>query len=563
MKMTIGKKMWFGFSAVLLLLIISSVLSSMALSNSGEKYQFLLDDRVVKLNLIKEIEIAQKDAARSLLDFLLFNTDASRQSTITNLDLTRELNQELEGKLFSPETLALMEQLNRKGAALQAKSEEVIAAKQRKDTAAINKLTADAKTMNAEMLKVLQEMEQFLIDDMEKTRAEVNGYESSAKLFIILLGVASIVLGVVVAYFISKSIANPVKKVTSGLTEIAGGNLAVEPIRIKNKDEVGAMATAFNTMTADLKQIVSGVRDSSMQLAANAEELSASSEESLASSQMVAKSAEEQMASSEQQVRHMDASMQSMGELSQGIGQISINNEEMLHAADDVTKLVKKGSTVVTDVSNQMNTIHTTFKDTTVIMQNMAKHSNDIQAVTALITDISEQTNLLALNAAIEAARAGEYGKGFAVVAEEVRKLAEQSKNSASEIEKMVDMIQTASGDAVKAITAGGDKVEDGLAKTTESLHVFTEIESAVGVVGSKIESVSAAIEQIQAMAESVSEGALEVQRLASHAADGANDTSAATEQQLAANEEITSNAQVLADLAEALQNNVSHFKLS
>lgn len=562
MKMTIAKKMWLGFSAVLLLLIGSSAVAFMALSNNSDKYQFLLDDQVVKLDLLKQIEIAQKDAGRSLLDYLLLSTDTSRQNVKADLELANSLNEELHSRLFSPETLKLMENFKRKSVVFQAKTEEAIVAKQNKDTA-VNKLATEAKNMNTDMLKILKEIEQFLKDDMEKTRADVDRADANAKLFILILGIGSILLGIIVAYFISKSIANPVKKVTSGLSEIASGNLAVEPIRIKNKDEVGAMATAFNTMTADLKQIVSGVRDSSMQLAANAEELSASSEESLASSQMVAKSAEEQMASSEQQVRHMDASMQSMGELSQGIGQISINNEEMLHAADDVTKLVKKGSTVVTDVSNQMNTIHTTFKDTTIIMQNMAKHSNEIQAVTALITDISEQTNLLALNAAIEAARAGEYGKGFAVVAEEVRKLAEQSKNSASEIEKMVDMIQMASGDAVKAITAGGDKVEDGLAKTTESLHVFTEIESAVGVVGSKIESVSAAIEQIQAMAESVSEGALEVQRLASHAADGANDTSAATEQQLAANEEITSNAQVLADLAEALQNNVSHFKLS
>ncbi|WP_395940822.1 methyl-accepting chemotaxis protein [Bacillus sp. FJAT-22090] len=322
------------------------------------------------------------------------------------------------------------------------------------------------------------------------------------------------------------------------------------------------MATAFNAMSVDLREIVSNVRDSSMQLAANAEELSASAEESLASSQMVAQSAEAQMATSEQQVRHMDTSVNSMTELAQGIGQISVDNGEMLEAADDVTKLVKKGSAVVADVAGQMSTIHSTFKDTTVIMHNMAKHSDEIQSITALITDISEQTNLLALNAAIEAARAGEYGKGFAVVAEEVRKLAEQSKNSAFEIEKMVQIIQSASGDAVKAITSGGDKVADGLAKTNDSLDVFNEIETAVGVVGSKIESVSAAIEQIQVMTESVSEGSLEVQRLAALAADGANDTSAATEEQLAANEEITSNAQTLADLAEALQSNVSHFKI-
>ncbi|MFJ5769147.1 methyl-accepting chemotaxis protein [Psychrobacillus sp. NPDC093180] len=562
MKMTIAKKMWLGFSAILLLLIVSSVVAFVALSNNSAKYQFLLDNQVVKLDLLKQIEITQKDAGRSLLDYLLLNTDTSRQSVGTNLELASSLNEELHSKLSTPETLELMEKLNRKNVVYQDKVEEVIAAKQNKETT-VNKLTSEVKTMNLDMLKILQEIEQFLKTDMEQTREDVNRTDANAKLLILLIGVVSIILGLAVSYFISKSISKPVKKVTAGLSEIAIGNLAVEPILIKNKDEVGEMAKAFNTMSADLRQVVSSVRDSSMQLAANAEELSASSEESLASSQLVAKSAEEQMATSEQQVRHMDSSVNSMDELSQGIVQISVDNEEMLHAADDVTKLVKKGSEVVSDVAGQMNMIHTTFKDTTVIMQNMAKHSNEIQAVTSLITDISEQTNLLALNAAIEAARAGEYGKGFAVVAEEVRKLAEQSKNSASEIEKMIEMIQTASGDAVKAITVGGDKVEDGLSKTTESLQVFTEIESAVGVVGSKIESVSASIEQIQAMAESVSEGALEVQRLATQVADGANDTSAATEEQLATNEEISSNAQVLADLAEKLQNNVRHFKLS
>lgn len=561
MKMTIGKKMWIGFSAILLLLIITTVVAFVALNNNSNKYQFLLDDRVVKLDLLKQIEIAQKDAGRSLSDYLLLHTDTSRQNVSTNLELASSLNEELHSKLFSPETLALMENLNKKSVVYEAKVEEVIVAKQASDTA-VNKLTSEAKTMNADMLEILKEIEQFLVNDMEKTRAEVNGADANTKLLILLLAIVSIILGIAIAYFISKSITNPVKKVTAGMTEIARGNLVVEPINIKNKDEVGAMATAFNTMSSDLRQIVTNVRDSSMQLAANAEELSASSEESLASSQMVAKSAEEQMATSEQQVRHMDTSVNSMAELSQGIHQISENNEEMLQATDDVTNLVKKGSDVVSDVASQMNNIHTTFKDTTVIMQNMAKHSDEIQTVTALITNISEQTNLLALNAAIEAARAGEYGKGFAVVAEEVRKLAEQSKNSASEIEKMIEMIQTASGEAVKAITVGGDKVEHGLAKTTDSLQVFTEIESAVGLVGSKVESVSAAIEQIQAMAESVSEGSLEVQRLATQAADGANDTSAATEEQLAANEEITSNAQVLADLAETLQNNVSHFKI-
>lgn len=562
MKWTIARKMWLGFVAILVLLITVSVLSIMTIIDSSEKYQFLLDDRAVKVNLVKEIEISQKDTASAVLDYLVSNTDASRQNVDVHQQRTTELTAELRNNLFSPETLEMMTEFDKKNDMFAAINVDVITAQTNKDTSAVNKLTGTSKTLNTDALSILGEIEQFLQADMDKTRDELSGYEVSAKLFMSCLAILGVILGILLAYFISRSISKPVKRVTEGLTEIATGNLTVEPILIKNKDEVGDMATAFNMMSKDLRQIVSGVRDSSMQLAANAEELSASSEESLASSQMVAKSAEAQMVSSDEQVQHMDTSVQSLTELSQGIGQISISNEEMLHAANDVQILVQKGSNVVSEVAKQMDTIHSTFNDTTTIMQNMEKHSNDIQTVTALITDISEQTNLLALNAAIEAARAGEYGKGFAVVADEVRKLAEQSKNSATEIASMVQLIQSASSDAVHAIIDGGNKVEAGIAKTTESLTVFQNIEEAVGEVGYKVGSVSAAIEQIQAMAESVSQGAVEVQRLATLAADGANDTSAATEQQIAANEEISSNAQALADLAEALQNNVSHFKI-
>ncbi|ALC86333.1 hypothetical protein AM499_11205 [Bacillus sp. FJAT-22090] len=562
MKMTIAKKMWLGFSVVLILLAGVSVMLHISMDEISAKYQFLLDDRVEKVDLIKDIEIAQKDISRSVMDYLLFNTDESLNNIRSNSELQASLTTDLEGKLFSPETLKMMEDIKKKEKTFIDKNEELITAKKNKDTSLINKLTADSKEISIDTIKILGEMEQFLQDDMDKTRAELKKFESMVNILTIVIPIISVILGLALAYFISRSISKPVKKVTAGLVQIADGNLRIEPIVIKNKDEVGEMAVAFNTMSKDLLEIVSGVRDSSMQLAANAEELTASAEESLASSQMVAKSAEEQMATSEQQVRHMDSSVHAMAELSQEVEQISTSNEEMLKATDEVRVLVDKGSDVVSDVAEQMNTIHTTFKDTTVIMNNMAKHSDEIQNVTELITDISEQTNLLALNAAIEAARAGEYGKGFAVVAEEVRKLAEQSKNSATEIASMVQMIQEASSEAVQAITDGGGKVEAGISKTTESLDVFKDIESAVGEVGVKVESVSTAIEQIQEMAKSVSEGSLEVQRLAAIAADGANDTSAATEEQLAANEEITANAQSLADLAEALQNNVSHFKI-
>ena len=200
----------------------------------------------------------------------------------------------------------------------------------------------------------------------------------------------------------------------------------------------------------------------------------------------------------------MNASIVSMDELRTSINQISGDNSQMLHATNDVKLLIDQGATSIENVVNQMETIHETFTETTHMMRTMEQHSNSIQNITGLITDIADQTNLLALNAAIEAARAGEHGKGFAVVAEEVRKLAEQSKNSATEIGNMVQQIQQTSSNATKTIVEGGSKVNEGMEKTSESLHVFQNIETGIGEVVFRVESVSAAVEEIQAMTGSV-----------------------------------------------------------
>lgn len=560
MRLSISKKLWGGFSAVLVLLIIASALSMWTTYDMSNRYDSLIDEEMERVSLVENMEVIQKQMSTSVLEFLMFNKLSSVEKLETNYNQVGEITASLASSLDDTNSKELIEKLQEQSKKLFEANNQMIELK--KVNGMYSKYAAESTQLNLEIGDILVELKTIEENSMLQTREELNTYIKMANIVTLLLTILSVVVGVLVSHFISRSIARPIKKVTNGLAEIADGNLTIEPIIIKNKDEVGDMASTFNKMSNDLQRIVSGVRDSSMQLAANAEELSASSEESLASTQMVAKSAEGQMLASEEQVRHMESSVQSIVELQQGIGQISKNNEEMLQSTDGVQSLVTKGSSVVSEVASQMDTIHTTFNETTEIMKSMAKHSDEIQSITSLITDISEQTNLLALNAAIEAARAGEYGKGFAVVAEEVRKLAEQSKNSASEIGAMVQLIQSASDDAVKAITVGGTKVKEGLSKTTESIHVFEEIESGVSEVVFKVGSVSAAIEQIHAMADSVTENVQQVQSLASTAADGASDTSAATEQQLAANEEISSNAQYLADLAEKLQNEVSHFKI-
>lgn len=552
--------MWTGFGSVLILLIVVGLISLYSVNRISGEYKSLIEDRVEPILLLDELTGFQKDMTTVSLALALGDTkvegltdqfDKGFQETASRIN---DMKLAADGQVLLDRIIELE---NHYASLNKAITRDAIPS----DDAEIAKL--DSKSVVEELMAAIADMKEYMMESVEKTTIELEELAKLTLTLILALIVVAIVVGVIISSVISQGIARPVSKMTASMKEISEGNLQIDHVIIKNNDEIGILASTFNKMLEDLKGMVTRMRDSSVELASSAEQLSASSEESLASSQMVATAAEQQMMGSEQQLRIVDKNNDSLSDMSHIVDRISVSNDEMEHAANTVIELVADGSEVVSKVSDQMNTIDATIKESSDIIKEMEQHSNEIQKVTALITEISEQTNLLALNAAIEAARAGEYGKGFAVVAEEVRKLAEQSKNSASEIESMVGVIQLAAGKAVKSIDIGGEKVKEGLNASNQSRQVFVEIETAVGVVGSKIDSVSTAIKEIQTVSEAVTVASKEIQLLAQQTADGANDTSAATEEQLAANQEISSSAQSLANLAEILQNEVSHFKIN
>ncbi|XKI11156.1 HAMP domain-containing protein [Sporosarcina sp. ANT_H38] len=562
MKFTVAKKLWVGFATILVLLVIVGVMSLLTSIRLNSDYTYLLDDRVKKVELVDEFILKHNEIQDEVRGFMLFKDDSYLESRTKYVNRYNELYDELNAILVKKEHLMLLEELQ--GARtkyLNLQDEIVLSVQDGEDRKAteLGRASANVGSLVLENAKIIKEGQ---FKALEQTRNELEKYIAVSKLFVIGMIVFATILGIIISTVISRNISRPVRVVTDGLNEIASGNLTIDLLKVKNKDEIGDMAAAFNKMGTDVANMVRKINASAAQLAVQSEELSASSEESLASSEMVAKTAETQMIGSEQQQRIIGQSSSSMEELSLGVANIAANNEEMLLATENVSKLVTTGSSVVGDMSNQMSTIQSTIHESSEIMMEMAQHSNEIQKITTLITTIAEQTNLLALNAAIEAARAGEYGKGFAVVAEEVRKLAEQSKMSAKEIGVMVSIIRNASERAVTSITAGSERVDIGIAATEQSLLVFGDIHHAVEDVAAKVGTVSAAIEEIQAMAEDVSHGASEIEQLSSEAAAAAGDTSAATEEQLAVNQEISSSAQTLSKLAEDLQMEMRHFRV-
>lgn len=562
MKFSVGRKIWFGFGLVLVLLVTIGFLGLFELIKVDKQYRFLIEDRVQKVTTLQEVSSIQGEIANNLRGYLLYgdedymtSRDELRQTfqekldglieitkIQTNLDILHSIKQHRE--TYANEVDEIY-RLSKKGDLEQAL---VIA----KETSSIH------YTIEKEIESLIQN-QKVLMDD---TKKQLTDTVKSTITMITVIIIIAILFSIVIATYISRIIARPVGQMTKALTEIANGNLKIDSLAIRNKDEIGEMASAFNKMTADLFGIISRAHTSALQLAAQAEQLSASSEESLAASEMVAEITERNLEGSESQVQLVNESSVAMGEMLTSINQIIGDNKEMLHSSEAVEKLVDEGSKLMNEVTKQMNVIDTRISESTDMMHEMSNQSENIRNVTVLITDISEQTNLLALNAAIEAARAGEHGKGFAVVAEEVRNLAEQSKKSAEEIGQMVDaMIQNVSN-AVSGTEEGNRSVTEGLIVTGRAGEVFNQIETAEQYVAQKVITVSSAVEQIKEMSMEVASGSKNVQQLAIQASDEAQSTSAATEEQLAANEEISSSAQALAELAEQLQQDMNHFRV-
>jgi len=236
------------------------------------------------------------------------------------------------------------------------------------------------------------------MDGTDKIAKEAESTLTTSSTVMITGLIFAVLLGVIFAYFITRTITDPIKTGVNFARKIASGDLTAK-IAIKQKDEVGELARALQQMVTKLKEIVSGIMLGADNIATASQQMSSTSQQMSQGATEQASSAEEVSSSMEE----MAANIQQNTENAQQTEKISVNTAS---SVDKVNEASQQSLTSIKEIAEKIS----------------------------IINDIAFQTNILALNAAVEAARAGEHGKGFAVVAAEVRKLAERSKIAADEI---------------------------------------------------------------------------------------------------------------------------------
>ncbi|MGZ7442033.1 methyl-accepting chemotaxis protein [Paenibacillus sp. TH7-28] len=392
--------------------------------------------------------------------------------------------------------------------------------------------------------------------------SEFNQGANEVLQILIITLVISLVIGAVVAGLFVNSIVKPISIMAGQVEKVSNGDLTMEPLTFKNKDEVGRLAEGFNTMTGNLRELIRHVSGSSEQVATSSGELNESAQQTSKATEQIALSAQEVAVGAEQQVKTANDANEVVSEISKGMEQVAYSIQAVAEAAVSANEETIKGNEVVKQTVEQMGVVQERVEATANVIHSLGEKSSEIGEVVSLITEIANQTNLLALNAAIEAARAGEEGKGFAVVANEVRKLAGQSSAATEKIRAIIQDIQHETQGAVMAIQEGTYAVDEGLRQVQQTGNSFKTITKMIEEVSSQSQEVSAIVQEVSASSQNMVAMIEAVALISEQSAGNSQSTAAASEEQLASMEEISASATTLASMAGELQSLVAKFKV-
>ncbi len=376
----------------------------------------------------------------------------------------------------------------------------------------------------------------------------------------------AVVAGLVLVTFLclqfASRITGPIIELEKDAKEMAAGNLRMPPIPVESSDEIGSLTGAFNEMQKNLKSLIGQMSSTSEQVASSSEELTAGAHQAAQAATNVAETVVEVASGMDKQLTNIDQAKQNVDAAFIDIQNMTEQAKEAAEDSERTKEAAEHGSTLMQDAMHRMEQIESSVMSSADVVKKLGENSKQIGQIVESISAIADQTNLLALNAAIEAARAGEAGRGFSVVAEEVRKLAEQSQQSAEEIKQRISVIQGDTADAVVSMESGTNEVQQGAQAIREVGEQFSEIMSMVTNIEAKMQGISGSVDKVSKNTQNIVLAVDDIDSVSRKTAEHTQTISAAAEEQSASSQEIASASQSLATLATDLQTAIGKFRI-
>ncbi|HCL42388.1 MAG TPA: methyl-accepting chemotaxis protein, partial [Pseudomonas sp.] len=485
----------------LLLMLLVSLIITLTLAGSVNSYQNLLERPLASASLINRANLEFKTQVQEWKNVLLRGTDsADRSKYWSQFEAS-------EGAVQA--TLQEIAALDI-DSAQQAEARELAQKHQTLGTAYRNSLRAfesagmdptagdqAARGIDRDFSEHLSDLAVRLNQQAQEQSTVINQAASSAMwIGLVSLCVAAVLIGVLSQWLVNRRLVNPITHLIRQIEQLSHGRLG-QPINSHRADELGTLARAANQLRDFLESTFGQLKRSTGELDRASGELNTI--------------ATRMAQGSRDQFSRTDQVATAMQEMSASAVQVAQHAAEAAHAADDVDSNAQQSAAVMQQTIAAMQAMLQQINHTTEVIQRLEGDSSRIGKVLDVIQGIAEQTNLLALNAAIEAARAGEAGRGFAVVADEVRTLAQRTAESTSEIQQIINDVQTGAGEAVKAIASGQAQSENSMQQVNQAGERLQQITLAIEAVRDMNRQISTAADEQTSVAEDISRNITEI----------------------------------------------------
>lgn len=348
-----------------------------------------------------------------------------------------------------------------------------------------------------------------------------------------------IMVSVILVLVFTRKINKRLNALKSAFESAGNGDMTIE-VSDKTGDELSELSVYYNKMRMKLNDTIQTVQQSALQLASASQQLSAGAEETNQASEKITEAVQQIANGAQDQITRIENSESSLKQASADIRDISANTAAIADKGQLAQSKADIGQKEIANVQAQMDAIHQSIQKSGEIIHQLDGRSKQIEQILSVITQIADQTNLLALNAAIEAARAGEQGKGFAVVADEVRKLAEESQQSAGQISKLIIEIQKDMNRSARSVEYVKTEAAEGVTMIQRTRDAFKEIAAATSEISAEISDLSASVTNISASAHHINDSFAANTADIKESTKNTRQAAALTEEQFAAMEEIT-----------------------
>ncbi|MCP8969464.1 methyl-accepting chemotaxis protein [Ectobacillus ponti] len=564
MRFSIRTKLLSGFLALALLVGVTGGVSYAYIQKLESSYGDMINRVNVILMNLKDIQYNAAQQVSFLRGYLLDpvkfkeNADKVRNS---NKEVARLIDETLP-KVHVAEVRSSLEQLKKYNEQFAKEAEEAVLIAGTNLPEAVKNANEQVIPFGIDMRTLAEQTDKKQYDVMKEAMQKNETMIRTAVTEILLVTMAALALAVVVALIISRMIVRPLRALTSSAQAVAAGDLTADEVRLANTDELGVLARAFNEMKQSLHTLIAEVNQSAVQLSGVTGHISLSMQETELAAQQVASAVVTVSEGAEKQSSHsssiLDMVNSSLDQLTVGLEKAELTKQN----AAVSSRMAREGSVAIQEAIRNLGNVTRTVDFATDAIQKLGRRSEEIGGIITTITGISNQTNLLALNAAIEAARAGENGRGFAIVAEEVRKLAEQSKEAADLITGLISDIQAETSVTVRTMESNSEAVNLQVGVLERGGQALEEIVAVVERTEGETREVEQILLQTSQTSTAVRQSVEEIASVIEEAAAVAEEVAASAEEQSATIQGITENSVQLSHMAERLQERVRRFKI-